>query len=198
MSYDKYYKAKLEAALLYQDFVIDVSMQAIGLAIVQYASRAYQQGVGESRTGVEIKHDDKFRTTGNLWIETAEKAKPRPGDYASSGIYRNDNAWLYVIGDYDTIFYFSKRFLQQLHASERYQVRENHTKTSLGFCLPEIDAHRYAVMVLKPKAQQKIAKLAFDLAEAGKLLHQIVKANPAQQTLFSQDGEQPISGERKA
>lgn len=183
MSYEKYYKAKLEGSLIYQDFVVDVMYQ-IGLAIVQYTSRAYQYGVGESRTGVEIKHDEKFSQTGNLWIEIAEKAKPRAGNYVRSGIYRDDNSWLYLIGDYDTIFCFSKVFLQQIHASGRYRIQENKTRTSQGFCLPGTDAQKYAALIVRPKAQQKIAKLVIDLSDAGKLLHQIVKANPAQHSLF--------------
>lgn len=187
MSYDAYYKAKLEGALLYQDFVIDVSFHTVGLTIVQYASKTYQHAIGESRTGVEIKFDEKYRDTGNLFIEIAEKAKPRPGPYVPSGIYLSDNTWLYVIGDYDTVFYFSKRLLQQLHKSGRYPLREIATRTAQGFCLPEIDAHRYAVMVLSPQAQQKITKLVIDLAEAGKRLHQLVKANPAQHSLFFEE-----------
>lgn len=182
-SYADYYKTKLEGALLFQDFVVDVSWQTIGLAIVQYSSKAYQQTVGESRTGVEIKHDEEFKRTGNLWIEIAEKAQPRNGDYAVSGIYREDNAWLYVIGDYDTIFFFPKKTLQQMHAAGE-RVIENKTKTSKGFLLSRARAEVYACIILNPKAAQKVSKLAIDLAKAGQELHRIVKANPSQGSLL--------------
>ena len=40
-AYQQYRKTKIESGLLYQDFVVDVAWQTIGLAIVQYASKAY-------------------------------------------------------------------------------------------------------------------------------------------------------------
>jgi hypothetical protein len=85
--YAAYYRARLEIALIHQDFVVDLAHKA-GLVIQQYASKAYQLGVGETLTGVEIKHDEQFARTGNLWIETAENATQRDGPYAASGIYR--------------------------------------------------------------------------------------------------------------
>ena len=78
--YDAYRANKIESGLLFQDFVVDVLLQTLGFAVVTNSSRAYQHTVGESRTGVEIKHDERFADTGNLWIEVAEKARPRPGD----------------------------------------------------------------------------------------------------------------------
>jgi hypothetical protein len=185
MSYAEYYKAKLDGALVFQDFVVDVAWQTMGLAIVQYSSKLYQAKVGESRTGVEIKHDEKFKETENLWIEVAEKARPRHGDYVPSGIFRNDNAWLYAIGDYDTIFFFSKKFLRQLAESGRVRIFPNHTKTSRGFLLCKADALKYAMIVLLPKAADKISKLATDLSEEGRQLHSIVKALPGQGVLFN-------------
>jgi len=99
MTYDQYRQAQIADGELYQDFIVDVLFEHLGLAVVQYTSKAYQYAVGESRTGVEIKHDKRYADTGNLYIETAEKAMPRPGPYVPSGIWRTDNAWLYVIGD---------------------------------------------------------------------------------------------------
>jgi len=182
--YERYYKAKLEGALLYQDFVVDCAWNLLGLAIVQYASKTYQQSVGESRTGVEIKHDEQFAKTGNLWIEVAEKARPREGDYATSGIYRQDNAWLYVIGDYDTLFFFSKRLLVALHKSGKFNVIENRTKTSRGFLLSHVEGERYASILLHPKAAQKIAKIAADIEHLGRELHALVRRDERQLSLF--------------
>jgi hypothetical protein len=183
-TYQQYYKAKFEGALLYQDFVVDISLQVLGFAIMQYSSRAYQNTVGESRTGVEIKHDEKFARTGNLWIETAEKAMPRAGDYVPAGIYRTDNSWIYVIGDYNTIFYFAKNVLRIL--AGKYRIMPNKTATSLGFLLPERDAEKYAATVLRPRAEVKIAKITRDLADLGRELHELAKQNPAQLSLLDQ------------
>ena len=48
MIYEEYYKNRLESALLYQDFVVDYAHNILNLTIAQYASKAYQQSVGES------------------------------------------------------------------------------------------------------------------------------------------------------
>src|SRR5262245_6326997 len=183
-SYDEYRKTKMESAALYQDFVVDVCWNVLGLAIVMYTSRAYQLTVGESRTGAEIKHDEMYARTGNLWIECAEKARPRAGDYVPSGVFRDDNSWLYIIGDYDTIYIFSKKFLQALSQS-RYPIRENNTKTSKGYLLKQADAEKYANAILQPNASEKVSKLTQDLAQLGKDLHAVVKQDSRQVSLFT-------------
>lgn len=186
-NYEEYRRTKMESAALYQDFVVDVCWNVLGLAIVMYTSRAYQLTVGESRTGAEIKHDEMHARTGNLWIECAEKARPRAGDYVPSGIFRDDNSWLYIIGDYDTIFIFSKKFLQAL--SKTKSIIENSTKTSKGFLLRMADAEKYANAILRPNASEKVSKLTSDLAQLGKELHAAVKQDSRQSSLFN-DNEQ--------
>lgn len=174
-TYGEYYKAKLESAKIFQDFVVDSAWNLLGLAIVQYSSRVYQGIVGESRTGVEIKHDEKFNKTRNLWIEIAEKARPREGPYVASGIYRDDNTWLYCIGDYDTIFVFPKTLLRALHGSRRWPVFENNTRTSEGFLLTENEAERYAAAILRPNAAEAVRKVVSNWAALGELLHDAAK-----------------------
>lgn len=175
MSYSEYYKAQLDGAKIFQDFVVDAAWNLLGLAIVQYSSEVYQRIVGESRTGVEIKYDQKFGKTRNLWIEVAEKARPREGPYVPSGIYRQDNSWLYSIGDYDTIFFFPKVLLRALHASGRWPVIENNTRTSEGFLLRELEAEKYAAVILRPNASEAVGKVVGDLAALGELLHDAAK-----------------------
>lgn len=191
MNYEPYRQNKIETGLLYQDFVVDCCWNLLGLAVVQYASKAYQYRVGESKTGVEIKHDEKFAKTGNLWIEVAEKARPRKGDYVPSGICRNDNTWLYLIGDYNTMFIFAKSFLKGLHKAQKYQVRPNNTETSMGYLLPVVDGKRYAAQILYPNASEKIGKEIGDLLALGRELHEAAK-RPANGQLdfgFSDDKE---------
>lgn len=187
--YEQYRQTKMESAALYQDFVVDVCFNTLGLAIVMYTSRAYQLTVGESRTGVEIKHDEMYARTGNLWIECAEKARPRAGDYVPAGIFRGDNSWLYVIGDYDTIYLFSKVLLQGLSASGKWPIQENKTKTSKGFLLKQKDAEKYAAAILTPNAATKVSKLTQDLAQLGKELHSIIKQDSRQVSLFDGSAE---------
>ena len=184
-NYNDYYKAQLEAGKEYQDFVIDVCWNVLGLAIVQYTSKMYQQHVGESRTGAEIKFNRKYGQTGNLWIELEEKAEPRPGPYAISGINREDNTWLFITGDYDHIYLFGKRHLQAL-SKQRPHV-ENDTKTSVGFLLRASEAEEYALAILRPNAAEKVAKFQKDPAKLGQLgaeLYNLLKKDSRQCSLF--------------
>jgi hypothetical protein len=170
-----YYKGKLEAALVYQDFVIDVAQRMAGLAISQYSSREYQYGVGESRIA-EIKHDERFAETRNLWIEVAEKARPRDGEYVASGLHHAGPWWLYAIGNYDTVFLFARNHLVQLEQDGRRPLIENGLKTSTGFLLAEADARWFAVLVLEPGLGHLASrlKLTCDAAAVGRELHRAV------------------------
>ena len=185
-AYSKYYRQQLQNGQLFQDFVVDFCWTHLGLAVVQYNSKVYQQAVGESRTGVEIKFDMKFKNTRNLWIEVAEKARPRPGAYAESGINRSDNTWLYCIGDYDKFYIFAKVFLVALAQSGRYRILENGTKTSEGYLLPEKDADKYAAAVLTPNAASKVTSAIHDAAQLGAVLYALAKEPSQQLSLFDQ------------
>lgn len=180
--YENYRRTMLETGQAYQDFVVDACWTLLGLAVVQYSSKLYQQTIGESRTGIEIKNDRKFQNTWNLWIELAEKARPRPGDYAQSGINRDDNTWLYCIGDYDTIFVFQKTLLKML--TSRYGQRENNTSTSVGYLLPVVDAEKYAAAIFRPNAATKISSAIHDLESLGKVLHQLAITPSSQLSLL--------------
>ena len=54
----------------------------MGLVVLQ--SRE-DQLKGETKAGIEIKFDDKCETTGNLYIETAEKTNPNDAEFRPSG-----------------------------------------------------------------------------------------------------------------
>jgi len=143
--YDRIYKERLRTGLEYQDFVAE-QLYKIGLPIFNYASKKYQIECGENKLGVEIKYDAKFASTGNLYIELQEKTNPQNSNYIDSGINRNDNSWLYIIGNYNTIYIFSKRLLNQI--ASKYKSIENNTKTSIGFLLPKLDAEKYAARII--------------------------------------------------
>ena len=147
-NYANYYSDQLTDAKEFQDFVAE-KLYAIGLPLFNYTSKKYQVEYGENKLGVEIKFDKKFQETGNLWIELAEKSNPDKISYIGSGIHRNDNTWLYLIGNYEVIFIFAKTLLFQLAKTGRYKVLENRTKTSKGFLLPKKDAIKYAAKVLE-------------------------------------------------
>jgi len=157
MKLDEYYTNKLEQGLTYQDFVAD-QLYNIGLVVVPYMSTEYQKHKGESRNGIEIKFDDRIKDTGNVYIETQEKAKSTNKEYFPSGIYRNDNTWLYVIGNYDLILIFGKRNLQILFEGGKYQEIEIARGTSKGFLLPLVFAkERVAIKYIEIQPEFKLA-----------------------------------------
>lgn len=141
----EYYEKKLQQGLEFQDFVTDVLFNELFIPISTYQSRKYQIK-GENKQGIEIKFDDKFADTGNVYIEIAEKSNEDNLNYVSSGIYRNDNTWLYVIGNYSILFIFGKGMLKLMHKNGRY--REVQIPTSKGFLIPKVDAEKYALKII--------------------------------------------------
>ncbi|MEJ7871742.1 MAG: hypothetical protein WKF67_05750 [Rubrobacteraceae bacterium] len=142
------YRARMsEKATEFEDFVFDL-LRKHGLTVNRYVSRKWQYGVGECSGGIEVKFDDRMRETDNVYIEVAEKAQPNESRaYSPSGIYRNDNSWLYVIGDYYTVYVFAKKTLQHLHKSGRYEQKSK--PTSLAFVLPKAKAELHAARVFR-------------------------------------------------
>lgn len=136
-----YYSEKLGKGMEYQDFLIKPLIQH-GLVFQQYASKRYQQEKGESFNGIEVKYDMRMAETGNAYIEVAEKSNPNNAEYIKSGIFRDDNTILYVIGDYRYCYVLSKSHLRNIvKSSPEYQkakgIRKVQTPTSIGYLFPE-------------------------------------------------------------
>jgi len=111
------------------------------------SSRKYQYSVGENLQGIEIKFDDKYNKTGNLYIEVKEKSNPKNINYINSGIYRNDNSWIYLIGNYEEIFIFGKSHLKLIY--EKGKNIKIKKPTSIGFLLKKEDAEKYCIKKIK-------------------------------------------------
>ena len=135
-----YYQKKLEQGLEFQDVVTE-ALYHRGIVVVGYASRVFQNKRGENMLGAEIKNDAMFRQTGNLYIEVAEKSHPDKPNYTPSGIMRADNSWLYVIGDIETVWIFSTKYLVML--KDRYPPMQ--TPTSIGHLMRMDAADKYAI-----------------------------------------------------
>lgn len=147
MNYKQYYSQQLSDGLEYQDFVAE-QLYHIGLPLFNYASKKFQQEMGENKLGVEIKLQKRFAETGNLWIEIAEKSDPANYSYIASGIFRNDNTWLFVTGDTSVIYIFAKTFLKKLVECGKFKIIENKTKTSKGILMCKTDADKYAAKII--------------------------------------------------
>lgn len=137
-----YYEKQLETGRQFQDVVTGELYQR-GIVIVGYASRRFQRSHGENMLGAEIKRDGQFRETGNLYIEIAEKSHPDRATYVPSGIFREDNSWLFVIGDEETVYIFSTKYLRLLTKSRGWRKVEK--PTSVGYLCPLDDAERYCL-----------------------------------------------------
>ena len=140
--YTDYYREKFEEGMEYQDFAMEVLLEKMGIPISCYSSKKYQHSKGENKQGIEIKNDLKYAETGNLFIETAEKTKAENANFIKSGIYRDDNSWLYLIGDYKTIFIFGIETLKGIHKTKK--CKEVEIPTSQGFLLG-LNHQKYAL-----------------------------------------------------
>lgn len=145
---DKYYKDQLEDGLQFQDFVFDV-LYEYGIPLISYSSKKYQVEKGENKAGIEIKYDKQFIKTGNFWIELYEKSHPSKKKWIASGILRDDNTWLYLIGNYDVFYIFPKKYLKLI--SNQFHILVNKRKTSKGFLLDIKRADTIAAKIIKPE-----------------------------------------------
>ena len=137
-----YYGQKLKEGTEFQDYVT-CALYNTGLVVVGFSSKSYQKKVGENLLGLEIKRDGRFRETKNLYIETHETIKPELGEYLPSGIFREDNSWLWLIGDEQGFFIFGKKFLQSLARARGWH--EVKTPSSIGVLMPLKDAEKFCL-----------------------------------------------------
>lgn len=136
----------------FQDFVASIFCRELGLAITQYSSRKYQMLKGESHQGIEIKYDRRMTETGNISFEIAEKSRADVDVWTPSGIYRSDNTWLYVQGNYNMIYVFGKVILQLLY-EKSYKDKARDVKPTLrAFLVPVEKAREIALLAIDPLA----------------------------------------------
>lgn len=147
----------------FQDFVC-IKLAEYGIILQNINSKKYQYETGENLQGFEIKYDrhisdcagsveendkknnlpsifTKKNGSGRLSIEIAEKTKAENLSFVPSGIYRGDNSWLYIHGNYHQFWVFSVTMLRLLHKSNRYE--ECTKPTVKSFYFPVADADLY-------------------------------------------------------
>ena len=131
----------------FQDFVCDLLAKKINLIIQNYSSKYFQWNHGENRQGMEIKLDNRCTDTKRLSIEIAEKANGDNLNFVPSGIYRDDNSYLYIVGNRTLIYIFAINFLQRLHKTGKY-IEATHPPekpTIKKFYLPFEEADKYCI-----------------------------------------------------
>ena len=140
-----YYNDKLKDGKEYENFVVEY-LKKQGIEITLTKTFKDQIHIGESLEGYEIKFDDKYQETGNLWIETEERSNINK-KYVNSGILRDDNTIFYVIGNYDVIFIFKKDKLKQL--SYEKKILENNMRTSKGYLLSTTECYEHSDVIVE-------------------------------------------------
>jgi len=145
-----YYDDQFQKGKEYEQFIIN-KLKEHGITLTLTKNFNEQINIGETYEGYEIKFDDKYRDTHNIWIETEERTDPEK-QYVDAGINRKDNTIKYVIGDYERIFIFKKSMLKELMNEK--EIRENNMKTSKGFLLTESEAFRYSDRIVEFNTKQ--------------------------------------------
>lgn len=135
-----YYNNCLEEGLQFQDYATEWLYNE-GLPLVTFVSVSRSLSGDENKAGIEIKLDKRFRETGNLYIETAEKPRSDSASWVESGICRG-GSWLLAIGDKNTLWLIPFNILRMMWKSGKYRLVEN--PTSKGFLLPVAVADKWA------------------------------------------------------
>ena len=145
LSYDEL----LKEGEAYQDFLM-LELAKQGLFIQCFGSKRYQYQYGESVQGIEIKYDKQSEKTGNLYIEVAEKTNPNRESYMPSGIMRDDNTWLYIVGNRTSAFVMGKKYLRNMYFQARSRsmngVELKETPTSQGMIIDIETARKWVVV----------------------------------------------------
>lgn len=146
-----------EQGLEFQDFCRPLLLK-YGIIAAYYTSKKYQIKEGESVFGVEIKLDNLCTKTKRMSIEIAEKSRAANYKFVPSGIMRPDNTWLYVQGNFEIVYVFSKKFLVNLYNSKKPDI--NTRPTIQTFYLSLVDADKYSLLTINPNAGESIKEKA--------------------------------------
>jgi len=148
--FSQYYQQQLREGVEFQDFIAE-QLHLQGIVLQSFSSKKYQLRK-ENMLGLEIKFDKKYANTGNLYVETAEKASIRDGPYAPSGIFRDDGCWLFGIGNRTEFFVFAKTILRLVVSLSSVRLKEKglrkvETPTSRGILFPRAFAASIAAKI---------------------------------------------------
>ena len=134
----------------YQDFVCH-QLARHHIILQNLASKKYQFSVGENLQGFEIKLDMRCTETGRMSIEIGEKMRANHNAWIPSGIYRNDNSWLYIQGNFDIIAIFAKNWLRRYFEQRNPPPQVNERQTIRTFYLDMDFVREHAIKVIDPK-----------------------------------------------
>ena len=145
-----YYVEKLNEGTEFQNFIENCfKKQGVDLGI--YYDN--QQLNGENELGIEIKADNRFKETGNLYIEYAERMNSRQ-KWTKSGILKDDNTKFWLIGNPEEFFIVKKSELVKL-----FNIIKNTPNKWINKCklVKEIDHGTSKGFIVKKDKMDEIA-----------------------------------------
>lgn len=136
---------KQEKGFEFESYIMDWFCKQKNINLSHYTLLKEQIEKGENRQGIEIKNDQRFIETGNLFISIER-------DYGykkyESGIYKNQS-WLYVIGNEDEFYIFSTKHLKQYYEFNKPALfdgfKSNTNGIDRGFLLSKKQADRICI-----------------------------------------------------
>jgi hypothetical protein len=136
---------KQEKGLEFESFIMDWFANQKNINLSHYTLLKEQINKGENRQGIEIKNDQRFQQTNNLFISVER-------DYGytkyESGIYKNQS-WLYVIGNEDEFYIFATKHLKQYYEHNKPQLFDGFKSVKngidKGFLLSKKQAERICI-----------------------------------------------------
>tara|TARA_Y100000310_G_C20545564_1_gene745387 strand:+ start:525 stop:1013 length:489 start_codon:yes stop_codon:yes gene_type:complete len=137
----EYYNNKRIEGEMFEGFVYAKLEHLLGIEINSCDTKKEQFDIGENYFGMEIKNDEASERTGNLFVEYQEKSKSTNENWVHSGIFRNDNSWLYLIGNTKAFYIFSIKDLRIAYNAKDASAEPKHERkmcnrgTSWGFLL---------------------------------------------------------------
>lgn len=139
--------------LKFESFIMDWFSENKKINLSHYTTYDEQIHKGENRQGIEIKNDQMFKRTGNLFISVSR-------DYGyveyCSGICKGQS-WLYVIGDEEEFYIFSTKQLVQFYKEQTPKIFNGFTSpkngTEKGFLLSKKQAESLCVEKIKKQTK---------------------------------------------
>jgi len=107
--------------------------------------------------GIDIIYDPLMEQRGGVYIETHVMEPPPLPILIRSTFFRDTDAWLYGIGDYDQFFIFGKKILQGIvsvatkYFDDLIHLERHETPTGRGILLPLDQAERLADRIFRFK-----------------------------------------------
>jgi hypothetical protein len=136
---------KQQEGLEFESYIIDWFCSQKNINLSHYTLLKEQINKGENRQGIEIKNDQRFQETGNLFISVER-------DYGytkyESGVYKNQS-WLYVIGNENEFYIFATKHLKQYYEHNKPQLFDGFKSikngVEKGFLLSKKQAERICI-----------------------------------------------------